>query len=261
MSFGGHMPVPSFDLSGRIALITGSSRGIGRAYAEGLAASGAKIVINSRDEAELAATCDALALQGYKAHAKPFDVTDREAIVAAVEEVEADIGPIDILVSNAGIQRRAPFVECDAETYREIMATNLDHMFFIGQAVAKHMIPRKRGKIINTCSLMSEIGRPGTSPYATSKGGAKMLTKAMAVELAPHNIQVNGIGPGYVKTVLNQSLFEDPEFNAWVCRRTPAARWGELDELKGVVVFLASDASTFVNGQIIYVDGGLISGM
>jgi gluconate 5-dehydrogenase len=199
--------------------------------------------------------------QGYTAHAKPFDVTDREAMLAAGDEVDANVGPIDILVSNAGIQRRAPFVDCDPETYREVMAVNLDHMFFIGQAVAKRMIPRKRGKIVNTCSLMSEIGRQTTSPYTTSKGGAKMLTKAMAIELAPHNIQVNGIGPGYMKTELNRALIENPEFNTWVCQRTPAARWGDLDELKGVVVFLASDASTFVSGQIIYVDGGLTSSM
>ena len=255
------MPAPNFDLTGRIALITGSSRGIGRAFAEGLAAAGAEIVINSHEEPELAATRDALRSLGYQVHAIPFDVTDRKVMIAAVEEVEANIGPIDILVSNAGIQRRAPFIECDAETYRQVMATNLDHMFFIGQAVAKHMIARKRGKIINTCSLMSEIGRQTTSPYTTSKGGAKMLTKAMAIELAPHNIQVNGIGPGYMKTELNRALIENPEFNAWVCQRTPAARWGELDEMKGVVVFLASDASTFVSGQIIYVDGGLTSSM
>lgn len=255
------MPAPNFDLTDRIALITGSSRGIGLAFAEGLAAAGAEVVINSHEETELAATRDSLKAKGYKAHAKPFDVTDREAMLAAVEEVEADIGPIDILVSNAGIQRRTAFVDCDAETYREVMATNLDHLFFIGQAVAKHMIPRKRGKIINTCSLMSEIGRRTTSPYTTSKGGAKMLTKAMAIELAPHNIQVNGIGPGYMKTELNRALIENPEFNAWVCQRTPAARWGDLDELKGVVVFLASDAATFVSGQIIYVDGGLTSSM
>lgn len=255
------MPAPNFDLTGRIALITGSSRGIGLTFAEGLAAAGAVVVVNSNNATELAAACGALRAKGYRTHAKPFDVTDREAMVAAVDEVEADVGPIDILVSNAGIQRRAPFVECDAETYREVMAINLDHMFFIGQTVAKRMIPRNRGKIINTCSLMSEIGRRTTAPYTVSKGGAKMLTKAMAIELAPHNIQVNGIGPGYMKTELNRALIENPEFNRWVCQRTPAARWGDLDELKGVVVFLASDASTFVSGQIIYVDGGLTSSM
>lgn len=253
------MPAPSFDLTGRIALITGSSRGIGLAFAEGLAAAGAEVVINSHEEADLAATRDTLRSRGYKAHAKPFDVTDREAIFAAVGEIESEVGAIDILVSNAGIQSRMPFVEYDAAIYRQLMATNLDHVFFVGQAVAKRMIARKRGKIIHTCSLMSELGRPTTSAYATSKGGAKMLTKAMAIELAPHNIQVNGIGPGYLKTELNRALIADPEFNAWICRRTPAGRWGELDELKGLAVFLASDASSFITGQVIYVDGGLTS--
>jgi gluconate 5-dehydrogenase len=253
--------VPAFDLTGRLALITGSSRGIGLAFADGLAAAGAEVVINSNEEDELSAARDALAERGYNVHAKGFDVTDREAMLAAIESIEAELGPIEILVSNAGIQRRAPFVEFDAETYRQVMATNLDHMFFAGQAVARHMIPRGRGKIINTCSLNSEIGRRTIAPYTASKGGAKMLTKAMAIELAPHGIQVNGIGPGYMKTELNKALIENPEFNDWVCQRTPAGRWGELDELKGAVVFLASDAASFVNGQILYVDGGLTSSM
>jgi len=252
---------PSFDLSGRVALITGSSRGIGLAFAEGLASAGAEVVISSRHSDELEAACDNLRSAGHKAHALAFDVTDREAIVAAVEKIEADIGPIQILVSNAGIQRRAPFVDFDAETYRELMATNLDHVFFVGQAVARHMIPRRRGKIINTCSVNSEIGRRTIAPYTASKGAVKMLTKAMCIELAPYGIQVNGIGPGYMKTELNRALMDDAEFNAWVCARTPAGRWGDLDELKGAVVYLASDASSFVNGQILYIDGGLTSSM
>lgn len=255
------MPQPSFNLTGRVALITGSSRGVGLAFAEGLAAAGAEVVINSNEEDELDAARAALAAAGYKAHALAFDVTDREAMVAAVEMIEARIGPIDILVSNAGIQRRAPFAEFDPETYRELMATNLDHVFFVGQAVARHMIPRGRGKIINTCSLNSEIGRKTIAPYTASKGAVKMLTKAMCIDLAPHGIQVNGIGPGYMKTELNRALIENPEFNAWVCARTPAARWGELDELKGAVVFFASDASDFITGQVLYVDGGLTSSM
>jgi gluconate 5-dehydrogenase len=253
--------VPSFDLTGRLALITGSSRGIGLAFAEGLAAAGAEVVLNSNEADELLAACSNVKARGYKAHAMGFDVTDREAMLAAVETIEKDLGPIDILVSNAGIQRRAPFIDFDAETYRQVMATNLDHMFFVGQAVARHMITRGRGKIINTCSLNSEIGRRTIAPYTASKGGAKMLTKAMAIELAPYGIQVNGIGPGYMKTELNRALLDNAEFNAWVCQRTPAARWGELDELKGAVVFFASDASTFVTGQVLYVDGGLTSTM
>jgi gluconate 5-dehydrogenase len=252
---------PSFDLAGRVALITGSSRGIGLAFAEGLAAAGAEVVINSNEGEELQAAFRGLEGKGYKAHAMEFDVTDREDMLTAVEEIENGIGPIEILVSNAGIQRRASFIEFDAETYRQVMATNLDHMFFLGQAVARRMIPRGRGKIINTCSLNSEIGRRTIAPYTASKGGAKMLTKAMSIELAPHNIQVNGIGPGYMKTELNRALVENEEFSAWVSQRTPAARWGELDELKGVVVFFASDASSFITGQILYVDGGLTSSM
>jgi gluconate 5-dehydrogenase len=251
----------SFDLAGRLALVTGSSRGIGLAFAEGLAAAGAEVVVNSNEGEELQAACRDLKAKGYRAHAVEFDVTDREAMLAAVDRVEKEIGPIAILVSNAGIQRRAPFVDFDAETYRQVMATNLDHMFFVGQAVARRMIPRGRGKIINTCSLNSEIGRRTIAPYTASKGGAKMLTKAMAIELAPYNIQVNGVGPGYMKTELNRALVENEEFSAWVSQRTPAARWGELDELKGAVVFFASDASTFVTGQILYVDGGLTSTM
>jgi len=253
--------LPSFDLTGRLALITGSSRGIGLAFADGLASAGAAVVVNSNEEDELQAACRELVAKGHKAHAMGFDVTDSEAMLAAVEKIESELGPIDILVSNAGIQRRAPFIEFDAETYRQVMATNLDHMFFVGQAVARRMIPRGRGKIINTCSLNSEIGRRTIAPYTASKGGAKMLTKAMAIELAPHGIQVNGIGPGYMKTELNRALIENAEFNTWVCQRTPAARWGELDELKGAVVFFASDASAFVTGQILYVDGGLTSTM
>lgn len=252
---------PSFDLTGRLALITGSSRGIGLAFAEGLAAAGAAVVINSNEPEELEAARRALNKRGYKAHAAGFDVTDNDSMLAAVERIERDLGPIEILVSNAGIQRRAPFVDFEAKTYREVMATNLDHLFFVGQAVARRMIPRGRGKIINTCSLNSEIGRATIAPYTASKGGAKMLTKAMAIELAPHNIQVNGIGPGYMKTELNRALVENEEFSAWVRQRTPAARWGELDDLKGAAVFLASDASAFVSGQIIYIDGGLTSAM
>lgn len=255
------MKGPTFDLGGRIALITGSSRGIGLAFAEGLAAAGAEVVINSNEPEELAAACDRLVAAGARAHAIPFDVTDRAAMEAAVERIESEIGPIDILVANAGIQRRMPFVEFDPDTYRAVMATNLDHMFFIGQAVARRMIPRGRGKIINTCSLNSEIGRQTIVPYTASKGAVKMLTKGMCVELARYGIQVNGIGPGYMKTELNRALVENPEFSAWVAARTPAGRWGELDELKSAVVFLASDSSSFVNGQVIYVDGGLTSSM
>jgi gluconate 5-dehydrogenase len=251
----------NFDLTGRIALITGSSRGVGLAFAEGLAAAGAEVVINSNESEELEAARARLAADDAKVHAMAFDVTDRAAMEAAVDRIETGIGPIDILVANAGIQRRMPFVEFDADTYRAVMSTNLDHIFFIGQAVARRMIPRRRGKIINTCSLNSEIGRQTIVPYTASKGAVKMLTKGMCVELARYGIQVNGIGPGYMRTELNRALVENPEFTAWVAARTPAGRWGELDELKSAVVFLSSDSSSFVNGQVIYVDGGFTSSM
>jgi gluconate 5-dehydrogenase len=255
------MSLKLFDLTGRIALVTGSSKGIGFTIAEGLAAAGAEVVLNARNAAELEAARARIAATGAKAHALPFDVTDQAAVEAAIDKIETTVGPIDILFNNAGIQRRAPLVDFTAETWRELMAANLDSVFFVGQAVARRMIPRRRGKIVNTCSLTSEVARPTIAPYAASKGAVKMLTKAMCVEWAPLGIQVNGIGPGYFKTELNRSLIENPEFDAWVKKRTPAGRWGEVDELKGAALFLASEASSFVNGQVIYVDGGLLSGI
>jgi gluconate 5-dehydrogenase len=250
-----------FDLTGRVALVTGSSKGIGLAIAEGLAGAGAEVVLNARNAAELEAARVRLVAGGAKAHALAFDVTDRAAVEAAIEKIERDIGPIGILFNNAGIQRRAPLAEYDPGTWREVMAANLDSVFYVGQAVAKRMLPRGRGKIVNTCSLMSEVARPSIAPYTASKGAVKMLTKAMCVEWAPFGIQVNGIGPGYFRTELNKALTENPEFDAWVKKRTPAGRWGEVDELQGAALFLASDASSFVNGQVIYVDGGLLSGI
>lgn len=248
-----------FDLSGRVALISGSSRGIGYAIAEALAAAGATVVLNARNGAELEAARERLAAGGATVHARSFDVTDHAAVHTAIDAIERDIGPLDILFNNAGIQRRLPLAEFDPAHWREIMAINLDSVFLMGQAAARRMIPRGRGKIVNTCSLTSEVARPSIGPYTASKGAVKMLTKAMCVEWAPHGLNVNGIGPGYFKTDLNRALSDDPEFDAWVKARTPAGRWGELDELKGVALFLASDASTFVNGQVIYVDGGLLS--
>ena len=250
-----------FDLTGRVAVVTGSSKGIGLAIAEGLAGAGAEVVLNARNAAELEAARVRLVAGGAKAHALAFDVTDRAAVEAAVEQIERDIGPIGILFNNAGIQRRAPLAEFDPGTWREVMAANLDSVFYVGQAVAKRMLPRGRGKIVNTCSLMSEVARPSIAPYTASKGAVKMLTKAMCVEWAPFGIQINGIGPGYFRTELNKALTENPEFDAWVKKRTPAGRWGEVDELQGAALFLASDASSFVNGQVIYVDGGLLSGI
>jgi gluconate 5-dehydrogenase len=250
-----------FDLTGRLALVTGSSKGIGLAFADALAEAGAEIVINARNAEELEATRARLAEAGYKVHALPFDVTDQAAVQANVERIENEIGPIDILFNNAGMQYRAPLEEFPQEAWRRVMATNLDSVFYVGQAVARHMIPRARGKIVNTCSVGSEIARATIAPYTTSKGAVKMLTKAMCVDWAKHGLQVNGIGPGYFKTELNRSLFENPDFDAWVRQRTPAGRWGELDELKGVAVFLASDAASYINGHVVYVDGGLVSAL
>ena len=253
------MASPLFDLTGRLAFITGSSKGIGFAIAEGLAEAGAAVVLNARNADELEAARARLAAAGHRAHAMAFDVSDRTAVETAVATIENDIAPIDALFNNAGIQRRAPLIDCKPETWRELMAINLDAVFLVGQAVGKRMIARGRGKIVNTCSIGSEIGRPTIAPYNTAKGAVKMLTKSMCVEWARHGVQVNGIGPGYFKTELNRALFTDPKFDEWVRTRTPAGRWGEVGELKGVAVFLSSDASSYVNGQIIYVDGGFLS--
>jgi len=243
-----------FDLTGRIALVTGSSRGIGRAIGEGYAAAGARVVINGRDTAAVEATARAL---GEKGAVAPFDVTDKQTVEAAIERIEHDIGPIDILVNNAGMTKRAPIVDFPEADWREIMATNLDSVFFVTQAVARRMIARERGKIINICSVMSELGRPTIAPYTASKGAVKMLTKAMCAEFAKHGITANGISPGYFGTELNTALMNDEKFSAWVCARTPAGRWGRVEELQGAAIFLASDASSFVNGHILFVDGGM----
>ncbi|HKS62475.1 MAG TPA: glucose 1-dehydrogenase [Xanthobacteraceae bacterium] len=243
-----------FDLTGRLALVTGSSRGIGYAIAEGYLAAGARVIVNGRDKDAVAAAVKSL---GGNAAAAPFDVTDKAAVEAAVGKIEKDIGPIDILVNNAGMTRRMPFTEFPEADWRQIMATNLDSVFFVTQSVARRMIPRSRGKIVNICSVMSELGRPTIAPYTASKGAVKMLTKAMCAEFAKHGITANGISPGYFGTELNQALMADEKFSAWVCARTPAGRWGKVEELQGAAIFLASDASSFVNGHILFVDGGM----
>ncbi len=186
-----------------------------------------------------------------------FDVTDAPAVVDAVAKIEAEIGAIDILVNNAGMQKRAALQDFEMADWQQLMRTNLDSVFIVGQAVARHMIARGRGKIINICSVQSELGRPGIAPYTASKGALKMLTKGMAIDWGPHGLQVNGLGPGYFKTELNQALVDNPEFSAWLIGRTPSRRWGDVEDLVGAAVFLASDASRFVNGHILYVDGGV----
>ncbi len=248
----------TFRLNGRLALVTGSSEGIGFAIARGLAQAGAGVVLNGRTRSKLDAAAAAMNDEGLTAvHHRAFDVTDVEQVRKCVDEIEHAIGPIEILVNNAGIQRRAPIQQFALQDWRELMATNLDSAFFVGQAVAQQMIARGRGRIINICSVQSELGRPGIAPYAASKGALKMLTKGMAIDLGPSGINVNGIGPGYFKTVLNEKLVNDEQFSSWLINRTPSRRWGEVHELAGAAVFLASDASNFVNGHILYVDGGV----
>jgi gluconate 5-dehydrogenase len=248
-----------FDLTGRTALVTGSGQGIGLSLASGLGMAGARIVLNGRSTEKLDEAVRTLAKQGIDAHATPFDVSDADAVTAGVASIEASIGPIDILVNNAGIQRRRPLEEFSIDDWREVMRINLDSVFFVGQAVARHMIPRGRGKIINIASLQSEAARYSIAPYTASKGAVKNLTKGMCTDWARHGLQINAIEPGYFATPLNQALIDNPEFDAWLKARTPAGRWGRVEELQGAAIFLASAASDFVNGQIIYVDGGVLA--
>ncbi len=247
----------TFRLDGRIALVTGSSAGIGLALARGLGQAGATVVLNGRSAATCEAAATALRSEGLQVHTQVFDVTESAQVVKAVDAIEAGIGPIEILINNAGIQRRAPFADFVEADWHELMRTNLDSVYFVGQAVARKMIVRKRGRIINICSVQSELGRPGIAPYTASKGAVKMLTKGMAIDLGPHGINVNGIGPGYFKTELNAKLVADETFSSWLINRTPSRRWGDVEDLAGAAVFLASDASKFVNGHILYVDGGV----
>jgi gluconate 5-dehydrogenase len=246
----------AFDLTGRRALITGGGQGIGLALARALAQAGAAVVLNGRTAAKLEAAAAALAAEGHKAEIAPFDVTEPEAVVAGVAEVLAR-GDLDILVNNAGIQRRTPLQDFPEETWRELMRTNLDAVFYVAKAVARHMIARGRGRIINIGSVQSELGRPGIAPYAASKGAVRMLTRGMCADWAKFGLQVNAIAPGYFATELNRALVDDPAFSDWLCKRTPAGRWGNVEELGGAAVFLASDAASFVNGQVLFVDGGM----
>ncbi len=242
-----------FDLSGKTALVTGAHRGLGFAIAKGLVNAGATVVVNARNADALAAAVDKL---GTHASARAFDITDRNVARAAIAAIEEEHGHLDILVNNAGIQRRAAMVDFKPEDWDALLATNLTAPFFLSQAALPGMIARKAGKIIHVASLTSELARPAIVPYTTTKGGVRQMTRGMAVELAPHNIQVNAIAPGYFATEMNTALIENPEFNAWVCKRTPAGRWGQPDELAGLAVLLASPASNYITGQVIYVDGG-----
>ena len=245
-----------FKLNGRRALITGSSAGIGLALAKALCEAGAHVVLNGRDATRLQQAEMQLRALGLSVSTHAFDVTDPAAVQQAVTAIDAD-APLDILINNAGIQIRAPLHEFDPKNWRHLLATNLDSAFYVGQAVAQKMILRERGKIINICSVQSELGRPGIAPYMASKGALKMLTKGMAIDWGPLGLQVNGIGPGYYKTELNEKLVADEKFTEWLVNRTPSRRWGDVEELGPAAVYLASDASSFVNGHIMYVDGGV----
>jgi len=249
----------NFSLDGKTALITGSSRGIGFALATALGNAGARVILNGRNEAELQQAAESLATEGIQVATAAFDVTAAEAVHTAIDAIENEISQIDILVNNAGIQRRAPLEEFDDMDWRELMATNLDGLYYVSKAVARHMIVRGAGKIINIGSVQCELARPTIAPYTASKGAVKNLTRGMCADWARHGLQINAIGPGYFDTPLNKALVEDLEFDAWLKGRTPAGRWGKLEDLHGVAVFLASDASAFVNGQTLYVDGGITS--
>src|SRR3954464_15491042 len=236
------MPNPAFDLTGRTALITGAYRGLGFAIARGMAEAGASVILNGRKPDELEKAARTLTEAGHRAGVAVFDVAHRESVERGVAQAVEQHGHIDILVNNAGIQRRAPFVEFSQKDWDDVIATNLTAPFIVSQVVLPGMIERKRGKIIHVASLMSDLARPTVVPYTAAKGGVRQLTRGMAVELAPHGVQVNAIAPGYFATEMNRALIDNVEFNAWVCKRTPAGRWGEPPEIAGLAVFLASRA-------------------
>lgn len=255
------MPSDLFSLEGRLALVTGSSQGIGLALAEGLASHGASVVLNGRSAAKMDEAVKVLASKGHAAHGAVFDVTERAAVAEAVARIERDIGTIDILVNNAGMQFRAPLEDFPEDKWQEMLQTNISSVFFVGQAVAQRMIPRRRGKIVNIASVQSELARPAIAPYTATKGAVRNLTRGMCTDWARHGLQVNAIAPGYFRTPLNQALVDDPQFSAWLAKRTPAGRWGDVAELVGAAVFLASDASSFINGHVLYVDGGITASL
>ncbi|MFC3703328.1 SDR family oxidoreductase [Devosia honganensis] len=246
-----------FDLTGRRALVTGSSQGIGLALAKGLAEAGATLVLNGRDEARLAAA----AAQIPGASTLAFDVTDHALARAAVDRFEAEQGAIDILVNNAGMQYRAPLEDFPADAFTRLLQTNVASVFNVGQACARHMIGRGAGKIINIASVQTSLARPSIAPYTATKGAVGNLTKGMCTDWAKYGLQCNAIAPGYFDTPLNAALVADPDFSAWLEKRTPAGRWGNVEELVGACIFLASSASSFVNGHTLYVDGGITASL
>lgn len=250
-----------FDLSGRSALVTGASMGIGLALARGLGQAGARVVLNARDPVRLAASAEALRAEGVQVAVLPFDVTDAAAVRAAIDGFETTEGPIDILVNNAGMQHRTPLEDFPVETFDHLMRTNVNSAFYVGQAVARHMIGRGQGRIVNIASVQAALARPGIAPYTASKGAIANLTKGMATDWARYGLNVNAIAPGYFDTPLNAALVADPVFCDWLAKRTPQGRWGRVEELVGACVFLASGAASFVNGHVLYVDGGITASL
>lgn len=256
------MSLTLFDLTGKTALITGGTHGLGMAMATGLAKAGATIIVNGQNREKMDNALSEYAANGIKAHGYLFDVTDEGAVKNKLEEIETELGPIDILVNNAGIIKRTPVVDMELSDWEQVLKIDLTGPFIMSKYVGKKMIERGGGKIINICSMMSEVGRETVSAYAAAKGGLKMLTKNMATEWAKYNIQVNGIGPGYFATTQTAPIRVDGHpFNEFIIRRTPAARWGNPEDLQGAVIFLASKASDFVNGHIVYVDGGILASL
>ena len=246
-----------FDLSGRVALVTGGCRGLGFAIARGLAAARAQVIVNGRNAEVLAQTRERLARDGYAVDTAQFDVTDTKAVRDGVAAIAERSGPVDILVNNAGIQRRHALVDFPQRDWDDIIATNLTGPYIVSQAVLPAMIAQRHGKIIHIASLLADLARPSVVPYTAAKGGVRQLTRGMAVELAPHGIQVNAIAPGYFATEMNRALLDDAKFDAWVKARTPAGRWGQPDEIAGLAVFLASSAADYITGQMIMIDGGM----
>ena len=255
------MTLQIFDLTGQRALITGSSQGIGFALARGLAGAGAEIVLNGRDERKLTTAAKMLQSEGAVVHQLAFDVTNHEEVRAAVDGFESRVGSVDILINNAGMQHRTELHNFPADAFERLLQTNIASVFHVGQAVARHMIDRKQGKIINIASVQTALARPGIAPYTATKGAVGNLTKGMATDWAQYGINCNAIAPGYFDTPLNAALVADAEFSAWLAKRTPAGRWGDVEELVGAAVFLASAASTFVNGHTLYVDGGITASL
>lgn len=255
------MSLTLFDLTGQRALITGSSQGIGFALARGLAAAGSRIIINGRDEAKLSNAAERLRAEGADVDLLSFDATDHEAVRTAVDGFEAQIGAIDILVNNAGMQHRAALEDFPADAFERLLQANIASVFHVGQACARHMIKRGAGKIVNICSVQTALARSGIAPYTATKGAVANLTKGMATDWAKHGLQCNGLAPGYFDTPLNKVLVDDPEFTAWLAKRTPAGRWGDVEELVGSCIFLSSRASSFVNGTTVFVDGGITASL